>query len=79
VVVLTQVAPAQAIAPHGVVDLAFFSAALDVTTATANAGGDMWVGSSGAKSEVANIDEDAIREAEVWIDEEDVQVASIGN
>jgi hypothetical protein len=77
VVVLMQVAPAQAIAAHGVVDIA----ALDVTTAKAGGGGDMWVGASGGchfKSEMATVDED-IREAEVWCDREDVQIASIRN
>jgi hypothetical protein len=49
---LTRVALAQAIATHGMVDVA----ALQVATAKAGGGGDMWVGHSGANAEVATVD-----------------------
>jgi hypothetical protein len=63
-VVVPQAAPTQAIAAHGVVAVA----ALDVTTAKSGSGGDMWVRSSGAKAEVATVDEVTDRKAEIWVD-----------
>jgi hypothetical protein len=51
-----RVAAAQAIETHGVVDIA----ALDVTPTKTSGGRDMWVGASGAKTEVATVDEVAI-------------------
>jgi hypothetical protein len=59
VVVPTRAAPAQAIAAHGVVDIA----ALDVMTTKASGGGDVRVGASGAESKVAAVDEVTIGEA----------------
>jgi hypothetical protein len=50
-------ATAQAIATYGVVDVAV----LDVKTTTARGGCDMWVGASGAKAEVATVDEVTVR------------------
>jgi hypothetical protein len=71
VVVPTRVAAAEAIAAHGVVDVA----ALDVTTTKASGGGDVRVGASCAKAEVATIDEVAVGEAEIRSDRDDVQVS----
>jgi hypothetical protein len=47
VVVPMRAAPAQAMAAHGVVDIA----ALDVMTTKTSGGGDMWVGASSAKAD----------------------------
>jgi hypothetical protein len=70
VVVPTRAAPAQAIAAHGVVDVA----ALDVATTKASCGGDVRVGASCASSKVATVDEVAIGEAEIRGDRDGVQV-----
>jgi hypothetical protein len=51
-------------ATRGVVDIA----ALDVTPTKTSGGGDMWVGASGAKAEVATVDEVAIGEVEIRVD-----------
>jgi hypothetical protein len=61
VVMSTRAAPAQAIATHGVVDIA----ALVVTPTKRTGGGDMWVGASHAKSEVASVDEVPFGDAEI--------------
>jgi hypothetical protein len=61
VVVPTQAAPTQAIATHGVVNVA----ALDVTTIKTCGGGDMWVDASSYKAEVASVDDVAVREANI--------------
>jgi hypothetical protein len=50
-------APAQEIATDGMVDIA----AVDLMTAKAGGGGDMWVGANGTKAEVATSDAVAIR------------------
>jgi hypothetical protein len=63
-------ATAQAIATYGVVDVAV----LDVTFTAARGSGDMWVGASGAKAEVATVDEVTFREAEIRVDQDGVQV-----
>jgi hypothetical protein len=68
VVVPRSAAPAQAIAAHGVVDVA----ALDVATTEASCGGDVRVGASCAKSKVATADEVAIGEAEIRGDQDGV-------
>jgi hypothetical protein len=72
VIVTTRAAPspAQAIVAHGVADVA----ARDVTTAKAGDGGDMWAGASIAKVEVATVDEVTIKEAEIWVDRDGVEV-----
>jgi hypothetical protein len=54
----TRAAAAEAIAAHGVVDVT----ALDVSTTKASGGRDVWVGASGAKAEVATVDEVAVGE-----------------
>jgi hypothetical protein len=64
-------APTQAIATHGAVNVA----ALDQTTTKAGGDGDMRVGASSAKAEVATIDEVAVRDAEIRLDWEGVQVS----
>jgi hypothetical protein len=69
VVVPTQAAPAQAIATHGVVD---------VTPTKTSGGGDMRVGASIAKAEVETVDEVAVREAEIRVDWDSVQVNPCG-
>jgi hypothetical protein len=71
VVVPTRATAAQAIAAHGVVDVA----ALDVTTTKASGGGDVRVGASCAKAEVATVDEVAVGEAEIRVDRDGVQVS----
>jgi hypothetical protein len=71
VVMPTRAAAAEAIATHGVVD----AAALDVTTTKASGGGDVRVGASCAKAEVAFIDEVAVGEAEIRSDRDGVQVS----
>jgi hypothetical protein len=71
VVAPTRAAAAEAIAAHGVVDVA----ALDVTTTKESCGGDVRVGASGAKAEVATVDEVAVREAEVRGHRDGVQVS----
>jgi hypothetical protein len=71
VVVSTRAAPAEAIAAHGVIDVA----ALDGPTIKASCGGDVWVGASCVKSKVATVDEVAIREAGIWGDWDGVQVS----
>jgi hypothetical protein len=48
--------------------------ALDVRATEAGSGGDMWVGASGAKVEAGTIDKVTIRKAEVWVDQDSVQV-----
>jgi hypothetical protein len=73
VVVLTRAAAAEAIAAHGVVDVA----ALDVTTTNGSGGGDVRVGASGTKAEVAAVDEVAITEAEIRGDRDGVQVSPV--
>jgi hypothetical protein len=52
VIVLTRASAAEAIADHGVVDVA----ALDVTSTKAGGGGDMRVGASCAMAEVETVD-----------------------
>jgi hypothetical protein len=59
----TRAAPALAIATHGVVDIA----ALDVMPTKKSGGGDMWVGASSTKAEVATVDEVAVGEAEIGL------------
>jgi hypothetical protein len=71
VVVPTREAAAEAIAAHGVVDVA----ALDVTTAEASGGGDVRVGASCAKAEVATVDDVAVRETEIRGDRDGVQAS----
>jgi hypothetical protein len=71
VVVPTRAAPAEAIATHGVVDVA----ALDVTTTKASGSGYMRIGAGCTKAEVATVDEVAIREAEIRGDWDGVQVS----
>jgi hypothetical protein len=53
VLVLTRAAAVEGIAAHGVVDVA----ALDVTTTKASGGGDVRVGASCSKAQVASIAE----------------------
>jgi hypothetical protein len=48
---------------------------LDVTTAKAGFGGNVWVGYSGAKVEMATVDEVTIRDAEIGVDRDCVQVS----
>jgi hypothetical protein len=60
----------QAFAAHGVVDVA----ALDMTATKASCGGDVRVGASCAKVEVATVDEVAVREAEIRGHRDGVQV-----
>jgi hypothetical protein len=50
-------------------------AALDVATAKASGGGDMWVSASGTKTEVATADEFTIRDPEKQADWDGVQGA----
>jgi hypothetical protein len=71
VVMSTRAAAAEAIAAHGVVDVA----ALDVTTTKASGRGDVGVGASRAKAEVATVDEVAVGEAEIRVDRDGVQVS----
>jgi hypothetical protein len=71
VVKLTRAAPAQAIATHGVVDIA----GLDVTSTKTSSGRDMWVGASSAKAEMATVDEVAIGEPQIRVDRDGVQVS----
>jgi hypothetical protein len=71
VAVPTQATAAEAIAAHGVADVA----ALDVTTTKASGGRDVWIGASGDKAEVATVDEVAVGEAEIWGDRDGVQVS----
>jgi hypothetical protein len=73
VVVPTQSAPAEAIATHGVVDVA----ALDVKTTKASGSGYMRIGAGCAKAVVATIHEVAIREAEVRVDWDGFQVSPL--
>jgi hypothetical protein len=67
----TRTAAAEAIAAHGVVDVA----ALDVTTTKASGGGDVRVGASCAKAEVATVDEVGVGEPEIGGDRDGVQVS----
>jgi hypothetical protein len=71
VVVPTRAAAAEALAYHGVVDVA----ALDVTTRNASGGGDVRVVASCAKAEVATVDEVAVGETEIRGDRDGVQVS----
>jgi hypothetical protein len=71
VVVPTRAAAAEAIAAHGVVGVA----ALDVTTTKASGGGDVRVGASCAKPQVATVDEVAVGEAEIRGDRDGFQVS----
>jgi hypothetical protein len=64
VVMSTRAASAQTIATHGMVDVA----ALDVTPTKTSGGGDMRVGPSSAKAEVATVDEVTVGEAEIRVD-----------
>jgi hypothetical protein len=52
-----------------------YVATLDVTTAKAGFGGDVWVGYSGAKAEMATVDEVTIGEAEIGVDRDGFQVS----
>jgi hypothetical protein len=61
VIVLAWLASTQVIASQTVVDVA----ALDVTTAKALGGADMWGGASGAKMELIVVDVVTIREADM--------------
>jgi hypothetical protein len=70
VVVPTGAAPAEAIAAHGVADVA----SLDVTTTKASGGGDVRVGAGCAKADVATVDEVTVGEAEIRGDRDGVQV-----
>jgi hypothetical protein len=70
-VVPTQAALAQAIAAHGVVDVA----ALDVATTKASCGGDVRVCASCAKSKVATVDEVAMGETHMRGDRDGVQIS----
>jgi hypothetical protein len=70
VVVPTQAAATEAIAAHGVVDIA----ALDATTTKAS-GGDVRVGSSCTKAQVATVDEVAVGGAEIQGDRDGVQMS----
>jgi hypothetical protein len=72
VIMPSKAAPAQALATHGVVAVA----ALVVATAMAGGGGDMWNGASDAQAEVATVDEVTIREVDMWVDPDGVQVRS---
>jgi hypothetical protein len=67
----TQSAPAQAITTHGMFDIA----TLDVNITRTSVGGDVWVGASSAKAEVATVDEVAVKEAETRVDRGGVQVS----
>jgi hypothetical protein len=71
VVVPTRAAPAEAIAAHGVVDVA----ALDVTKTKASGGGDVRVGASCANAEVGTLHEGAVGETEIRGDWDGVQVS----
>jgi hypothetical protein len=71
VVVPTGAAIAEEITTHGVVEIA----ALVVTTTKTSGGGDMRVGASCAKAEVPTVDEVAVREAEIRVDWDAVQVS----
>jgi hypothetical protein len=72
VVVPTRAAAAEAIAALCLVDVA----ALDVTTTKASRGGDVRVGASCAKAEVATVDEVAVGETEIRGDRDGVQVGT---
>jgi hypothetical protein len=65
-----QAALAQAIAAHGLADIA----ALAVTSAKAGGGGNMWIAASGITADVATVDEGTMREAEIWVGRNSVQV-----
>jgi hypothetical protein len=67
----TRVAPTQAIATHGVVDIA----ALDEAYTKASGGGYMQVGATCAVAEVATADEVAVQELEILADQDGVQVS----
>jgi hypothetical protein len=70
---LTRTAPTEAIATHGVVDIA----PLHLTPKNTSGGGQMWVGASCAKAEVATVDESRRQrslEAETRVDRDGVQV-----
>jgi hypothetical protein len=71
VVMPTRAAAAQVIAAHGAINVS----ALDVTTTKASGGGDMRVGASCAKGEVATVDEVTVGEAEIRGDRDGVQVS----
>jgi hypothetical protein len=55
----TRAVPTQAIATHGLVDVA----ALDITNAIVGGDGDMWGGASGTRAVVRPVDEVSIRDA----------------
>jgi hypothetical protein len=64
-------ARAQVIATHGVVNVT----AQDVAFTKVGGGRDMRVGADSAKAEVATVDEVTVREAEIQIDRDGVQVS----
>jgi hypothetical protein len=71
VAVRTRAAAAEANAANGVVDVA----TLYITTTKGSGGGDVRVGASGAKAEVATVDEVAVGKTEIHGDPDGVQVS----